>query len=183
TWNGDNAALIGTRALAGTIIPPYMCPSDPMEGINIDLGTEFGKSNYVACSGPHFDGTGLVSTVTANGVFYGRSRTKIRDITDGTSNVFLCSERTTKGDPKGALWIGTINGGRYYVLFPAIITGDTTLINGSSVQVNYSPSSTHVGGCHFLFADGRVRFLSENIDATTYQRLSAINDGFVLGEY
>ena len=58
--------------------------------------------------------------------------------------------------------------------------------------------SRHVGGGHFLMGDGSVRFVSENIDHTntdwansnsgmgpygTYQRLGAINDGQVVGEF
>lgn len=34
--------------------------------------------------------------------------------------------------------------------------------------------SEHSGGGHFLFADGRVRFINEQIDRTTYQALSTI---------
>lgn len=44
--------------------------------------------------------------------------------------------------------------------------------------------STHVGGAHFLMADGAVRFLSENIDhAGTYQSLGGRADGKVIGDF
>jgi prepilin-type N-terminal cleavage/methylation domain-containing protein len=59
--------------------------------------------------------------------------------------------------------------------------------------------SSHTGGAHFLLGDGSVRFISENIDHSgtnvggmlqnlngaygTYQRLGAINDGQVVGEF
>ncbi|VAX41561.1 hypothetical protein-transmembrane region and signal peptide prediction [hydrothermal vent metagenome] len=175
-----------TQTLSRTTIPAYNCPSDPLGGVNTDIDSRFGKSNYVACSGPDFTGTGIAANGLTgfNGAMYGNSKTKIRDFTDGTSNVFLCGERTTQGDALGGIWIGILSSGRQWVLFPAIPAGsNSTLINGLSGNISYTPSSSHVGGCHFLFADGRVRFLSENMDATTYQRLSAINDGFVLGEY
>ena len=43
--------------------------------------------------------------------------------------------------------------------------------------------SHHDGGCHFLFCDGRVKFLSETIDMATYRNLSCMQDGQVVGEY
>ncbi|MEI8381949.1 MAG: H-X9-DG-CTERM domain-containing protein, partial [Planctomycetota bacterium] len=43
--------------------------------------------------------------------------------------------------------------------------------------------SRHVGGVHCLLADGSVRFLSNNIDINTWQRLGAIADGNPVGEF
>ncbi len=44
-------------------------------------------------------------------------------------------------------------------------------------------SSLHPGGAQFVFADGRVQFLSETIDYSTLCRLAYIADGEVTGEY
>jgi prepilin-type processing-associated H-X9-DG protein len=41
----------------------------------------------------------------------------------------------------------------------------------------------HTGGMQALLGDGSVRFISENIDATTRQRLAYIADGNVIGEF
>ena len=43
--------------------------------------------------------------------------------------------------------------------------------------------SRHVGGAHFALGDGSVRFLSENIDYATYQKLGDRRDGQVVGEF
>lgn len=43
--------------------------------------------------------------------------------------------------------------------------------------------SRHVGGVHCLMADGSVRFVSNNLDFNTWQRLGAISDGQVVGEF
>jgi prepilin-type N-terminal cleavage/methylation domain-containing protein len=73
-------------------------------------------------------------------------------------------------------------------------------INGPQIQaaqLHNNFHSRHVGGAHFLMGDGAVRFISENIDNTatpytaavangpygTYQRLGAIADGQVVGEF
>tara|TARA_R110001592_G_scaffold165883_1_gene400459 strand:+ start:53767 stop:54015 length:249 start_codon:yes stop_codon:yes gene_type:complete len=58
---------------------------------------------------------------------------------------------------------------------------DTYRINGADADDLFS--SMHVGGCHFVFADGRVKFLSENINGDTYTGLGTYNGGEVLGEY
>jgi prepilin-type N-terminal cleavage/methylation domain-containing protein len=43
--------------------------------------------------------------------------------------------------------------------------------------------SNHVGGGQFLLGDGSTRFVSENVDATTYARVGARADGSVIGEW
>ena len=43
--------------------------------------------------------------------------------------------------------------------------------------------SRHTGGVQCLLADGSVRFISNNLDINTWQRLGAISDGFALGEF
>ena len=43
--------------------------------------------------------------------------------------------------------------------------------------------SFHTGGASFLFCDGWVQFLSENIDLKTYQALSTILGGEIVGEF
>lgn len=43
--------------------------------------------------------------------------------------------------------------------------------------------SKHIGGAHFLLADGSARFISENINYETYQRLGGRNDDKTVGEY
>ena len=43
--------------------------------------------------------------------------------------------------------------------------------------------SLHTGGAHCLLGDGSVRFLSENLDWGTYQRLGGRNEGEVVGEF
>lgn len=44
-------------------------------------------------------------------------------------------------------------------------------------------SSGHTGGAHFLFGDGRVVFLNENMDYFTYVLLNYAHDGQVIGSY
>lgn len=196
---------VSASDLAKTILPAYICPSDPMGGINTDKSS-FGKSNYVASHG-----TSAASN--SSGLFFGNSSVKIRDITDGTSNTIMVAERTTKNDGggtnncggtsdcdwKGALWIGprhatstsdTWHPGLYHFDVTTFGGGnDIYLINSSSRTWgdDWSSSSAHVGGAHFLLADGSVRFISENISSggssTTYHQLVTKDGGEVVGEF
>jgi len=59
--------------------------------------------------------------------------------------------------------------------------GDGCVATATDFTSNYR--SEHTGGAQFLLGDGSVRFLSENIDATTYNNLGAMADGNVLGEF
>lgn len=43
--------------------------------------------------------------------------------------------------------------------------------------------SMHTGGAQFLFVDGSVHFLSQNINMLTYQRLGGRSDGQPVGDY
>jgi len=47
----------------------------------------------------------------------------------------------------------------------------------------FGPRSYHVGGAHALLGDGTVRFLSDNIDATTHRNLHSRAGGERVGEF
>jgi prepilin-type N-terminal cleavage/methylation domain-containing protein len=144
----------------------------------------------------------------ANGVFRPGVPTPIRSITDGTSQTILVGERTwsyiglnTDGSmslpyPANAsnLFVtrATNNGTGYCNNCGGADTmgvGTTTHpINRKNLPTaSYAAgtgfSSQHVGGAHFVFADGSVHFLNENINGDTYGRLCNINSGTIPGPF
>ncbi len=181
-----------------TILPVFMCPSDPESGkIETAGGSRQGfHGNYVVCAGSTTFGT-TGQGLSLNGLFYVRSNTRMRDITDGTSNTAMASEilltpDTTAHDLRGRyynawegnVWFSTLNP-------PNTTVGDRSSYCVSAVRrpcassgenVQYA-RSMHVGGAHTLLADGAVRFISDNIDTTTWNNVGARNDGKVLGEF
>ena len=156
---------------AKTVLSTFMCPSDTMGGLNTDIN-DFGKSNYKGV-GLH-DSADFIFSLEWN-------ETRLRDITDGTSNTVMVGEASTEGSYEGGLWIGTyVPDGDTYNTMVKTLNSAAFLINGTSP---YAFNSTHPGGAQFLFADARVRFLSEDIDGDTYLHLGQKRDGQVLGEY
>ncbi len=173
-WNAEVIANPTTTNFI-TVLPAYICPSDATEGVNarhkINKVTNLfvGKSNYLA------------NVI----VMSGNSKVKIRDFTDGTSNTFLSGER--EGTIlKGGIWAGhwmfsTTSWNAQPIV--GLATAAIPINSTDPLNVAQAFGSLHVGGAHFVFADGRVRFLSENIDTGTYVDLSIHNDGNPLGEY
>jgi prepilin-type N-terminal cleavage/methylation domain-containing protein/prepilin-type processing-associated H-X9-DG protein len=128
---------------------------------------------------------------------------KIRDITDGTSNTIAGGEiRPQCGDHSrngwlhfNSLWIATTAPINYPI---ACVREESIQVGGVTYQWNTVPAgchhyanwqtsqgfkSRHTGGAHFVLADGSARFISENIDYMTYQRLGDRRDGQVVGEF
>ena len=194
------------RPLAQTSLSVYLCPSDTAPALNdqraftnaIFGDTSVATSNYVGVHGTrwsHADNWVLNGT-DPFGVFWPASRVGIRDITDGTSNTFMVGERNW--DNLSAIWVGTRNyTGNGDVGLRQVVGITNWKINLPGTNAPRAFHSNHVGGAHFVFADGRVQFISDAIhfDNTqgisgdpksllgTYQRLGMRNDGNVLGEY
>ncbi|MFM8291165.1 MAG: DUF1559 domain-containing protein [Planctomycetia bacterium] len=70
---------------AQIVVPTFLCPSD--RGVRVHPG--FGPTNYAVNAG---SGLGGGTPEATDGVFYVNSRTRIRDITDGTSHTVALSE-------------------------------------------------------------------------------------------
>ena len=112
------------------------------------------------------------------GVFFVNSKTRVADITDGSSNAFMVGEAARLNHPTNILlqsndgwsWAGAAT------LF--------TTRNGLNKGIHYdAPASEHESGAFFLFADGRVTFINQNLDINTFRLLSSIGDGLTVGEY
>jgi prepilin-type N-terminal cleavage/methylation domain-containing protein len=194
-----------------TVLNVYLCPSDPGPHVNESFldqnGNPYPKSNY---PGVHGRGEIISDAISGgNGLFGKASRVRMADITDGTSQTFAVGERDlasrgigifgSLGDPfrHAAVWIralprqGSIVGtpesdvpgqmhGRSVTGICTDIQGSTRVLNGSSSR---GFGSAHVGGGHFLMADGAVRFIGESIDLPTYGRLAHRSDGEIIGEF
>ncbi len=182
------------------VVPTLTCPSDPYSG---KVGATGFQGNYVACAGSEeFGGVGVA--LPLNGIFYGMSSTRMSVIVDGTSNTLFLGEAAQK--PIVLTGLERDFTANYFLGWDmescfSTLNNPNTLVpdnhygagcgnypwapctdDGTKPAVMYA-RSRHQGGVQFAFADGRVQFLSENIDITIYQGLGTRNGGEVLGEY
>jgi len=202
-WMDSNFDGTGSAAdaipSAKSIIPTYICPSDPMGGVNTDKNS-FGLSNYTANAGNGAARDKL-------GVFYTNSKIRFRDITDGTSSTVMIIERTTQNDGpttlncggtrctwSGSIWIGprdisSVAGwhtGVYALDVESYGGASATYLIGRSAASwgeDWGSASTHTGGLQTAMCDGSVRFLSENIDMIVYRSIRSRGKGEVVGEF
>ena len=156
-------------------------------GVGWPTGEYTATSNYVGIHGNRNARAWNWWTSTGDrveeGIFINNGGTRMTDITDGSSNTFAVGER--KWLANAATWVGNRNPpgtgmwGQYYTLArvgdattcAASATGNPVPLNAASptpairqVRASQGLNSEHVGGAHFLLADGSVRFISENIE-------------------
>ncbi|HVU86407.1 MAG TPA: DUF1559 domain-containing protein [Pirellulales bacterium] len=176
-----SALAAANYAVAGQQIPIYRCPSF--------TGNEFSQAEVYANLSPNFatrNYAALGATTIGNlwqqpdGVIYPRASTRYVDVTDGLSNTLVVVETC---EPDIAVWIdgGTAavavhpydeSNSPSYAL-PQIALNYQPYFggNGQGIDAQFGPSSMHPRGAVHLVGDGSARFISDSINAATYDGL------------
>lgn len=110
-----------------------------------------------------------------------RIATRINSITDGTTNTFCVGEVHSER----FAWLGQRSAPGFESA-PFVYDLTANPING---WCPYSWASNHPGGVNFLFCDGAVRFINQEIDHNfnkpygIFQHLGTMAGGEILGQY
>ena len=166
-----NAVMAQNNEAMKTFIPIYQCPSAPENVlvsycIHIPGPYDSAETNYSAIT-THRP-TWLAHDTEGSGVMYLVSRTRMVDISDGTSQTLLVGEADFDQDdpfktlnpeyfPNGEGFVG-----KQWASENGISTAHG--INSNTSVIYPGVFSYHPGGAQFVFADGHVAFISEDIN-------------------
>lgn len=171
-------------------------------GISGSLGVERGPNVTTDYGG----------VVRGNGIMGIQRHAVMKDVTDGTSNTIMISEQSAEVKINGTFvnrtsnyyggWSGSAGNyttdrtgrphwgaGTTCLRYP-INHGISQSVSSASIpgadntwDFNTIINSFHTGGIHIGLADGSARFISENVDFGTLQRLCSMSDDDVINEF
>ncbi|EMI22352.1 protein containing DUF1559 [Rhodopirellula maiorica SM1] len=127
-------------------------------------------SNYVGIFGT-IEADDDIPAPTGDGAFLENRAVRFRDFSRGTSNTIIVGERTMAQVP--STWIGVS------------LTGEDAAARlvGSALEGINNPladecdhSSRHPGGANFLWGDGHVSFVTEDVDLRAYHRWAQLRE-------
>jgi len=167
---GDYAFCGGGELLNGT-----------RSHVHADLNATFSNGMFV------------MPRVDSNRAWQKAGQLTFAKVTDGLSNTIAIGEKRIREYRNGSnalidgVGVNSMDG-------PTYLWGHFTSRNTaspmnrpivSSVWDNFDANfgSEHTGGGNFLMGDGAVRFISENINLTTYNLLAGRDDGKPVGEF
>jgi len=201
---GDPAAIAMNRVVAATPVQTFLCPSDGQHNngrLNnrsdtVSSADEWAVTNYKACAGSNWawgpfawtnnlggrnggnsDGLNMGNGAICSNQMNTNPITRMRDLTDGTSNTFILGEAL----PQFSLWNWWYN--------PNAATATTAIPMNRSLRVpinlgnwpeNFNFNSRHTGGANFGLGDGSVRFVTDSVDTFIYRGYATISSGEIV---
>jgi prepilin-type N-terminal cleavage/methylation domain-containing protein/prepilin-type processing-associated H-X9-DG protein len=198
-WDPSNAAGATTR------ISSFRCPSVSDDSTTYSVLAADGSTMYTFARGHYaamagrmnvWDNSSPILSNIADGVFYRNSKTRLRDILDGTSKTMFVAEQTPLHSD--STWVGIVPGS-ITCPGPLFAGGDCDLA-APQVNVHAGPGgdvpptilppnatgdvddcwSEHPAGCNMLFGDGSVQFVLETINPLLWSALATRANGEVV---
>lgn len=210
-------------AVNGVTLQTYLCPSSPQPSrgtpnvyspASVTIPSYAGLAGTVGTFGS-FTETRTVSAMGSDGLQYGSAggafvkaqSTRIRDFTDGTSNVAIVGEQSDylTNTTTNVQFDGRSSGGGDYTygfcmgssspsLGMDMQVGLTTVVKpvgtkkfsitlSQDLSPNFPIQSSHSGGAHLLLTDGSVHFVSDSLNFATLQALLTRDDGQTMNAF
>ena len=193
----------------GTVVPAMSCPSNGDGVKNNGSSSAYDQGfhgTYRLCAGNNSviqaSQWSYGNNENRNGIAFGDSMTRIKDVTDGLSKTVLGTESVTiigsnkQTDWRGRFWNAAYGGSSVLVstnLTPNTSTADVLpgclevlpkapCTTATSNWVSYA-RSFHSGGVQAVMADGAVKFVVDGVDPTTWQRAGSRAGGEVTGDF
>ena len=207
-------------------VSTLLCPSDGFGGASLNQGQLIAATNGDSTGGPNlfksnylgiFSGGDMQDVAFASGssglytpgspshpgfqcVFDINRGSKIRDITDGTSQTLMLAEYLTGTDKdmRGVFWQIQAGYSNIFAWSTPNSSGPDILCGWCTPKANqpemnlpcvaherlYGRTATsrsrHPGGVNIILADGSVHFISETIDVDAWRAMGTIDRGEVL---
>ncbi|MBA4187097.1 MAG: prepilin-type cleavage/methylation domain-containing protein [Planctomycetaceae bacterium] len=199
---GSAAHLAGHQQRASTSPPIFGCssrrPSTPYAGsytyynMTSAPAAGYGRTDYAGCSGTGANEIDPGPTTLAagdtltpqvlDGVFGRKSQTRIADITKGTSNQLLVGEKYLNPDNYRTGSDGGDNECMYTGLNNDVYrsTSEPPMQDRPGVSSTTRFGSMHPGGINVVQADGAVRVITYQVDATVFREYGKIASSSVI---
>ena len=174
--------------------PPQRLPKNQIITAQpVPVPARIAKSNYVGSFGSEWKSQRQDwdnKDFEGNGLFGRNSAVTVSKIIDGTSKTLAVGERCMRN--YAAAWAGSnswkgcgfadnqrVVGTAFYPINDAPINQNIDCDGRGSANF----SSNHYGGATFLFADGSVRFLPQELELGIFQNLAQRNDREKIGDF
>jgi prepilin-type N-terminal cleavage/methylation domain-containing protein len=170
-----------------SLLGQFLCPSQwqsldlgrPHDGYPYTSADAIAVCSYAGSAGiVHSNRSWAQSLTTLEtdplwiGILRQNSNTQMKDLGDGSANTFIIGER--KYDSMGTYSNFWAPGDRGVCLAISNLGINPRASEGLALwQMGWH--SEHEGGAFMGFADGSIKFMSENVDLTTFRALSTIN--------
>ena len=137
----------------------------PVDGGELGVLCEVGKTNYVGCYGWQHEVE--EEPAAGDGMFFRNSRVSTRHVTDGLSRTILVGERSSRMGSSS--WPGVIVGAE--AMRARVVASGDHVPNNDKVGHFDDFSSGHPTGVNFVFGDASTRFIGDDIDEDVFHAL------------
>ena len=122
------------------------------------------------------------------GVFGVNSNTNIRDVSDGTSNVIIAGEVARLNAFPGTVVNNISNTNNILQSSDGWCWGGPATMFSTRLGINKgfhfdAPASNHAGGAQFVFVDGSVHNISQNVNQIVFANLGNISNGVPVSDF